>query len=241
MIISIRRRLSRDIASLGEHSTSLQRVRVAERSNSLRRKIEAWIELQTLYVPGVAALREAATNNVPDESPGFATQDIPLLLPSEIRRRALCDRRIQNYEWRLREGQAHDALHSLRQELRLLTHLYKAKDRFARGVEQNTRANVNIQKSRAKVDASAFQYRHAREALVTLGNYLEKPRQWEKVLKVLADDDIRGMSTGLADDTEGTRTLSWIWTTVGVGADESEDPGMNDGELCHTNNMPIYD
>lgn len=68
--------------------------------------------------------------------------------------------------------------------------------------------------------------------MATLGRQLEKPRHWETSLKILTDADVRGMSTGLADDSEGTRTMSWIWTTAGVGVDAVEDPGMNDGMFC---------
>lgn len=224
-----RRRLTIDLASLGEHSTSLQRVQVAERSNRLRRKIDTWIELQTLYIPGVSSLRDDAARSMPSDSPGYAPQDIPLLLPSEIRRRVHCDTRFQEYEWRLREGQAYDTLHSIRQDLRLRSYLYKYKDRFSRGVAQNTRSNANIQKISDRLATTAKAYRHARNALSILGSCLEKPRTWQNILKELRDEDIRGMSTGLADDTEGTRTLSWIWTTMGITGDGAEDPGMHDG------------
>ncbi|KAF8867888.1 hypothetical protein BD779DRAFT_1482742, partial [Infundibulicybe gibba] len=47
-------RLRRDTALMGPHCTDLQRAKMLERSNRLRRRIEAWIEVQHLYMPGVA-------------------------------------------------------------------------------------------------------------------------------------------------------------------------------------------
>lgn len=46
------------------------------------------------------------------------------------------------YELRLQEGRAHDALHEMRQHLRVRAHHYKLKDKYARGVRYNTRAPI---------------------------------------------------------------------------------------------------
>jgi len=50
------------------------------------------------------------------------------------------DEELRTYELRLREGRAHDALHEMRQHLRIRTHLHYQKDKYARGVQHNTRS-----------------------------------------------------------------------------------------------------
>lgn len=53
---------------------------------------------------------------------------------------------------------------------------------------------------------------------------------WQSALPVLADGDIRQMTQGLAEESEGRRTLSWIWRTDRVAGDLS-DEGLQDGKL----------
>ena len=83
-------------------------------------------------------------------------QDMRLHLPSSYKFRLSLQRpELQMYELRLREGQAHNALHEMRQHLQVRAHHYKLKDKYARGVRYNTRANSAISKSQAKVDRAA--------------------------------------------------------------------------------------
>ncbi|RDB15403.1 hypothetical protein Hypma_004550, partial [Hypsizygus marmoreus] len=50
-------RLADDVSALGQHATSKQLATLAERSNQLCRKISAWTEGQTLYMPAAAQQR----------------------------------------------------------------------------------------------------------------------------------------------------------------------------------------
>ena len=54
---------------------------------------------------------------------------------------------------------------------------------------------------------------------------------WDTSLPHLADKDIRGISTGLEGETEGRRTLSWIWIRSGVAAQATGDQHLHDG-MC---------
>jgi hypothetical protein len=117
----------------------------------------------------------------------------------------------------------------MRQNLRIRTHLYKQKDKYARGVHHNTRANGAITKSQSKVDRAAEKYRTSREAMLSLSDPFVTP-DWSDTLRVLKTEDVRGLSDALLGDTEGMRLPSWIWTTnTGIqasGVDQQGDEGM---------------
>ena len=150
-----------------------------------------------------------------------------LLLPSAIRNRIPWDKRLGEYEWLLCNAQAHDSLHKLRDSLRLKDYLWKAKIKSSRGVRQNTRSQTQINNAVKKIKTAAVKYCVARRALITLTPILGKDDNWMSELRVLEDDDIRGLPVeGLG---EGTRTLSWIWTSGPISSDEAAEPQMVDG------------
>jgi len=177
----------------------------------------------------ISRLQDMKAN--PDGVAFHKAQDIPLYLPSSYKFRVpLQLPELRMYELRLREGRAHDALHEMRQNLRIRTHLYQQKDKYARGVHYNTRANNAITKSQAKVDRAAEKYRVSRDAMLALSDPLVIP-SWSDTLRVLKADDVRGLSDALMGDSEGARRPSWIWTTnTGVlagGADQMGDEGTH--------------
>jgi hypothetical protein len=182
--------------------------------------------VQSLYIPGASVLRDRAERELPLDSPEERVEDMLLFLPSTINRQIPIDSTLEKFEYRLRFAQAQDALTELRHHLRLRSHLYIKKDRFARGVAANTRSKNIISRTDDKVTACATKYRIARAAVKILAKHLKKSG-WEVKLPRLNDPDIRGMTAGLEGESEGKRTLSWIWKTAGVG---SQDAGMNDGE-----------
>ncbi|KAG1733186.1 uncharacterized protein EDB91DRAFT_1330100 [Suillus paluster] len=150
------RRMKADRAGLG----------MLQRSNTLQRRIDAWGKMQELYMPFLAALRASeasVSNNV-----AAAPEAIKLWLPSHISRTSPCDTHLQAIEWKLRYGQAHDALHSLRSNLRALTAILKYKDRHLRGQGANTRAWNTLKAVEARIEAAASTYEHAHKSLVVL-------------------------------------------------------------------------
>lgn len=151
-------------------------------------------------------------------------------------------------EWDLRHAQANDALNELRAALRLRSYLYRDKDRFQRGQRMQTRSRGVIQNCQDRVDGSALKYRVARDALVHLSRRLNN-LGWEAALPVLKDTDVRGMTEAALRGEEesigeGRRTLTWIWTTLGVGAQVGGDEGLQDGtrdcSKISITNIPIY-
>lgn len=220
--------------SLGQHATANQLATIAERSNRLRRKIAAWRDIQVLYIPEAAIELAKLEHGQIDGISGLKAQAIPLFLPSHLSTvgHIRVAESLLVFEWKLREGQAYNALHDIRHNLRLRSHLFKHKDRFARGVRHNTRSNATIAKVQMKINLAASKYRMVWKALTFLGTKLQRipDEKWQLSLRVLADEDIRGLSEGLMGDSEGRRTVSWIWTMYGI---VNEEEGADEGIFWH--------
>ncbi len=176
-----RRRLKTEVEALTDHATDIQRAKVQERQNVLRRRIDAWTEIQQLYMPGIATYRVRLISQVED---CYLPHNIPLLLPSAAVSFIPCAPSLLQQEWRLRCAQAFDSLGDLRGHIEMRTHLYKFKDRFARGQRANTRVNTIIKSVHAKIDADAERYRAAYAAIESL-----RPRlgsvEWQEHLRPL--------------------------------------------------------
>ncbi|KAF8171891.1 hypothetical protein BJ912DRAFT_1025110 [Pholiota molesta] len=237
-------RLHVDIAGLGQHPTSNQLRLIQETSNRLQRRIIAWIQVQTFYIPHISLLREADLSSATAKNGGVPpepkVEKIALYLPSILDdAQVTVPNKFYEYEWRLCEGQAYGALHDIRQNYRIKTHFIKHKTRFSRGVAQNTRSSATINTTQAKIIYAATKYRIARAALLQLASKsgIDKvcPPNWQENLKELRDQDLRGMSEGLTGQTEGRRTLSWIWLAEGVKEGEDNEQ-MHEAlriEWCH--------
>ena len=115
----------------------------------------------------------------------------------------------------------------MRQHLRVRTHLYQQKDKYAQGVRHNTRANSAISKSQVKVNRAAEKYCASRSAMLALSDPLVLP-DWNDTLPILKAEDVRGLSEALMGDSEGKRRPSWIWT-MNTGVGNSEDKAGDEG------------
>ncbi|KAH9846598.1 hypothetical protein C2E23DRAFT_872278 [Lenzites betulinus] len=196
---------------------------IHERRTSLRRKIQKYRELQAVYMPAatpVLAEDDACRTDVQH------VEHIRVGLPSEIsesRRTAVCSARLINMETRLRTAQCRDALQDLRNKLHTIEQLYSYKKLNVRNQGPNTRARASIAQQEARKLRAVHKYRRARRALLALCG----TGDWEQEIKVLLDDDVRGIEE---DDpaviarrkrkrgdkpgpAEGRRRMSWIWHT----------------------------
>ncbi|KAG1844600.1 hypothetical protein F4604DRAFT_1884427 [Suillus subluteus] len=202
------------------HPTDLQLTKLQERSNALLRKIEQWCKVQLLYMPAVGRLRALADAQSAREEKAY---DIKLFLPSKLKEAAemSCDEQLCEYEWELWRAQAHEALDDAHWQLRLCTHLYKFKDAHIRGQRANTRASSVLAKVEQTIRTAAARYRRAWAAVKTLSAVMDKPN-WEVELPELLAADIRGMSEGDFGQSEGNRTLSWIWKAWGAVLSEGK-------------------
>ncbi|TFK78062.1 hypothetical protein K466DRAFT_446088, partial [Polyporus arcularius HHB13444] len=107
----LQRRLKTEVEALTDHATDIQRAKVQERQNVLRRRIDAWTEIQQLYMPGIATYRVRLISQVED---CYLPHNIPLLLPSAAASFIPCAPSLLQQEWRLRCAQAFDSLGDLR-------------------------------------------------------------------------------------------------------------------------------
>lgn len=224
-----------------------------ERTSKLRRKIFAWIEVQTKFFPGLKNVREQedeerARIEEVQPVPGINVSDIKLWLPSAIVEAPPDDLQdvlaaILEHEYRLRVGQAHEALHEVRRLLLVRTHLYHLKDTHSRGVRANMRSADKIAALNAQIRRAAAQYRVARRTLQTLGGVLNR-KEWEWTMLELKEEDVRGLPQSKFRDPDRKkrkrkqkkvrvdppqRELSWIWVTRGDRYDPGDDVAMNEG------------
>ncbi|KAJ7033004.1 hypothetical protein C8F04DRAFT_958270 [Mycena alexandri] len=225
-----RRTLGFDIGKIGNHPTAEQQTNLTERGNKLRRKLLTWMDAQALFIPHVAVLRaeedrERKRISATQVQPGVQVQHMTLWLPSSIADRVACDEELYEYEFRLREAQAHEALDDIRNQLLLRTHLYKYKDRFSRGVKANSRSQTKIEAVEERTRRSTERYRAAWRALKGLGRHMGR-KEWEKTLRPLLTEDVRGMPQRAKQaGAEAKAKMSWIWRSPGV---EEGDGGMNE-------------
>ena len=220
-----RRSLATAAKQVWEHAQDRQRTKFQLHSNALQCKIESWCKFQILYCPAVATLHAPS----PRDNHASSTKPhlIPLWLPSQTINRVSVDISLVNIEWKLRHAQAYESLDSLRHYLQFRAYLYKFKDRFVRGQGANTRARNAINSVQAKIDAAAAEYRVAYGALLLLSSHVPD-FGWKNELLPLKDEDIRDLSEGKAQQlgkkqSEGRRTISWIWKVVPADDLENDD------------------
>ncbi|KIJ19290.1 hypothetical protein PAXINDRAFT_153323 [Paxillus involutus ATCC 200175] len=146
------------------------------------------------------------TNNSTSKNPPTPEEFI-LHLPSQVHHKVMCPIELENIEWRLREGQAHNALGA------------------------NTCAHNCLKSIDDKVNASAAKYHTAHAALLSLSNLLGKVG-WMETFQLLEDDNIHGMSKGFDEWlSEGQWKLLWIWLKCGQtegDTDDGTDEGLQD-------------
>ncbi|KAJ7506965.1 hypothetical protein B0H11DRAFT_1706458 [Mycena galericulata] len=234
------RTLGFDMAAMGLHPTDDQQRKMVERTSKLRRKVESWIEHQQGFVPRVIWLRRredaarayAACSQV---VPGVKVQDIKLWLPSNMMKmpgalRKLdstwCPKDLQQYEYRLRIGQANESLHDIRRGLLVRAHLYKYKDKNIFGVKRSMRSNDKIDALDDLIRRAAAQYRAARTALVSLGRALQE-KAWEVTLKELKEEDLRARPPRQPRKKRKKLPMSWIWIVQKKSA-PGEKQSMNE-------------
>lgn len=182
---------------------------------------------------------------------------LPSALSAQVRR-LVCNETLLNAERDLREAEAYEALEGLRNRLRTKTFMTRFKTANISGQRSNTRARTLLSTVDVRIFLLKHRYRRARTALMSLVGMEEWLRRGlDGKLRELADDDVRGLGdavlkeadkasvayarqqaeAGLASlqtirtlkqQSESSKTLSWIWTSVSLDAD-GFDPGLNDG------------
>lgn len=202
-------------------------------------------------MPEANVLRSRAARNASENAPEVPSYDTPLHLPSSIKSRSACTLKLRQYEFKIREAQAYEALAELREQLQLRTHMYKFKDKNIVGQSASTRCQNLIKRVQVKLKASAAKYTLARGAMTRLSVHTADIG-WQTILLPLRDEDIRPLrdveadllnekhkkrkeasKPGASQPSEGHRTLSWIWKVTGVEAN-AEDDGLQEGEFLQS-------
>ncbi|KAG1892824.1 hypothetical protein F4604DRAFT_1913518 [Suillus subluteus] len=220
--------------NLTQHSTNDQQTKVLMCSNSLQRCINSWIMIQVLYMPFVSHLRATGVEvSQSDEDTGDAasgcpkvkpdsikSNDILLLLPSDICNLVMCDTKLLEVEWSLCLAQANDALDECCSHIRLRHQLLHFKAQHICGQGANTHAQKSIQAVKCRLILSHEKYSCAQQALICLSTHLLY-LGWEHKLQQLRKSDLQPMGD-LRGRTQGTAIMPWIWLTQGISADDSD-------------------
>jgi hypothetical protein len=225
--------------------TDNQRAQYLERASRLRQKIDSFFEVQQVYMPRLGYIRRCQNEEAGPELPVY---DVPLLLPSSCviangldHRRF--DAKLYVFEYRVRMGEAGDALESLRRHLMTKSTVWHLRRVNQMGQRNLTRSQTVVTELERKINADAARYRRAYQALSVLGP-LVKNDEWKTQFQVLKDTDIRELS-GVDHDgmghaplkgpqqaskynqsnqpSEGRRTYSWIWFSTAKDFDVSKE------------------
>ncbi|KAG1896094.1 uncharacterized protein F5891DRAFT_983786 [Suillus fuscotomentosus] len=192
------RRVEFEARTIGQHATDVQKLKILQHINALRRRISTWSRVQLLYMPYVSCL--CSLNDIASED---KVHKIQLFLPSSLPSSFPCDNCLLRFEWDLRQAQANDALDDLRTVINMTYHLYKYKNTFVQA-----------------------KYTAARDALIMLASKLGKNNDWQRILKPLdRAKDVVPLNHDKGK-TVGQQNISWIWKTPGVSNNQEE--GLQD-------------
>jgi hypothetical protein len=208
--------------------TTLGAAEIQEKCHSIRRRIEAWSEIQWIYMPCVDQLRSVASVRASNPSSLDITtsastelnnidvlpEHICLLFPSEVPLSIWSTgitSGIVDKECRLRLAQADDALYELRCQLRISATLLDYKKTQVRGSSQkvSTRMRSLMSRFHDKTMHCAERYSAAYKALLKL----DPNGDWILRFKFLDHKkNLRSPRHDFDDDPgESRRELSWIW------------------------------
>jgi hypothetical protein len=224
----------------GQHVTSAVVAVNVEEANRLRQRFIDWERLQCLYMPTVTPIRQSD-----GDDGGVASEnvrDIRLYLPSDIIGKNSCSEQLVRYEFRYRVAQAYSSIQALRGRVVVRTHLINSKKRYTHGNREMTRSNAKIKEESARIAEEATRYRSIRQRLLRLSEVV-KDRSWERSLRVLKDEDIRGLTVQDRVDKagkqtrekvlgEGYRRLTWIWTVASTSAGDSNNLDEAPVDVC---------
>lgn len=135
---------------------------------------------------------------------------LPSDVPDNIYERA-CTSGLREKEFRLRHGQADDALHQLRRQLRIEYGMKRYHGGSMGGSSQRavTRAREMLGQLTVKRNRIVARYRRAFQVL----ERLDPAGSWSTTLRKLEGNDIRAPTAQEQGLGEGYRELSWIWRT----------------------------
>ncbi|KAF8125542.1 hypothetical protein K438DRAFT_1535231, partial [Mycena galopus ATCC 62051] len=250
------RRLEIDIKGLKDPSPT-QKLGFVKRRTGLLKRIHRFRQLQLVYMPALRCFLTDVEKQVVDGNGEQTAEATRLFLPSEISdakiRGRACARGLPEVEARMREGETGEALEKVREGLRsrMSTNRFRIANHTGQGAL--TRGQGILRQIEIKVHLAKVHYRYARAGLLALRGH----GVWEERLKVLRDEDVRGLNErALAEEEvarenqvdeltralakpagrvvaegivagEGSHSLSWIWYTMGARGEDT-DPKLHE-------------
>ncbi len=217
--------------------SSKQQADLQEKRNGLFRRITQWREVQLAYMPMVASLL-LKTGTLALETDSASpdselAENIPLHLPSSLPSLFQTSPALSSLaekEYRLRIGQADEALDDIRHGRRTITGLvqFKKLNISGAGNKPNTRYRAIHDRLQNRIQRSADTYCTAYEALLVL----QPDGDWKTQFQKLLPTDIRGPGRQPDDPMNQSNSryeTSWIWlvgkrsTLLDHGEDEFDE------------------
>ena len=223
-----RRRIRREAKNTSPDATARQSGHLTEQRNLLRGRIRAWEDILPIYMPGFLQRRAALESTSTAIHPEDAIIWLPSQIPAAIRPR-VCSPELPDIEERIRTTHCYDGLDTIRHVLTVKSRMVMFKNKNVRGQREGTRSRAVIDRVHERVRAAAEKYRAARWAKHALAGEGE----WEQVLQVLRDGDIRGYQDPsrlvVRAGRRGTLEDGQVEAEpgVGMGDDEGGDEGSN--------------
>ncbi|THV01511.1 hypothetical protein K435DRAFT_853778 [Dendrothele bispora CBS 962.96] len=214
-----------------KYLTPTQHLELQKKRSNLLKRITQFRTLQRLLMPGLADVLSPADMrwiNDPDIS---HPEKIPLFLPSSCgtasARSRACIGDLPGIEAKLRRSEAYDALEGIRDGLRVRTMSTRFKLRNITGQVESGRAGGILRQIDIKIHSRKIRYRLARAALSRLWG----PGDWEKDLKELKDEDVRGINERALNKEETAERRARIerLKSSGVFDEDSEEYLIEEG------------
>ncbi|KAG6824771.1 hypothetical protein H0H92_005865 [Tricholoma furcatifolium] len=230
--------------------TPAQEESLQQKRTTFLRKFRKYREAQVIFMPGLPSINDT------DVQPELLPLRLPSSINAEERLRVCLDGEgLAMSQDRLCEGQASDALSSLRRQLRTQTFARKFRNQNANSQASYTRARTLEKQIASKIAAARDRYRFTRAALFDLRG----PGKWEEIYRVLRDEDIRSINESIvvqeeqeADEMaeqltnleglirtaptlrlqtgDGKQLMSWIWYGVTTSdVDGDTDTSLQEG------------
>ncbi|KAJ7800682.1 hypothetical protein B0H14DRAFT_3490386 [Mycena olivaceomarginata] len=219
VIEETQRRLTVDVKSCKDPSPT-QKLGFLKRRASLRKDIQKFRKIQRVYMPSVRGLLSEVQQRMYDGHSDVLSEATRLFMPSEIAnaedRANVCAINLPEIEARMREGEASEALESVRAGLRTRTMTNRYKLRNYTGQGQMTRGQdilrqINEERLRVLGDDDV-------RALTAEEKHINE--HWAEVGGAIIEGGVA--RAGVVATGEGSHTLSWIWYTTGVVEGEND-------------------
>jgi hypothetical protein len=175
---------------------------------------------EDIDVPAVGPIPAAGLPEHPADVPRLSALDpecvklpFPSSVPVALRDEIPSWKTLSNKEYKLRCGDADDALHRVRECLGQLAWQYKGKVRTASGDNEKTRAWDGIRKLQRKLSLHRRIYNSNRRTLILLSNNLVQTNQRYPEITI-ADCRVDTVVTDPNARGGGSYRLSWLWSAV---------------------------